>query len=283
MVRNWSPARVAHVLYVTGYIATVTSISALVLGLLVVQVGASDLRATLEVSGEAMEAIVDTVDVIEDVTSEIRDSIDAAADGVSGVSATATIGAESIEEVAVFLEEDLPADLEAIRRAMPAAVQAAGAIDGTLRALRFVGVSYSPEEPFDDSLRSVEAALADMPDDLRRQSESLRNLVPAATRLAGEADRLALALTRLGDDLAKLEGVTQTYDQTLTEASATIDLTGSKLDRNLWLLRIALVAMAIAGVSLGVGLIAMSRFVDLNLSTARVEVTKALAAGSEDR
>jgi hypothetical protein len=283
MVRNWSPARVAHVLYVTGYIATVTSISALVLGLLVVQVGASDLRATLEVSGEAMEAIVDTVDVIEDVTSEIRDSIDAAADGVSGVSATATIGAESIEEVAVFLEEDLPADLDAIRRAMPAAVQAAGAIDGTLRALRFVGVSYSPEEPFDDSLRSVEAALADMPDDLRSQSESLRNLVPAATRLAGEADRLALALTRLGDDLAKLEGVTQTYDQTLTEASATIDMTGSKLDRNLWLLRIALAAMAIAGVALGVGLIAMSRFVDLNLSTASVEVTKALAAGSEDR
>ena len=283
MVRNWSPARVAHVLYVTGYIATVTSISALVLGLLVVQVGASDLRATLEVSGEAMEAIVDTVDVIEDVTSEIRDSIDAAADGVSGVSATATIGAESIEEVAVFLEEDLPDDLEAIRRAMPAAVQAAGAIDGTLRALRFVGVSYSPEEPFDDSLRSVEAALADMPDDLRSQSESLRNLVPAATRLAGEADRLALALTRLGDDLAKLEGVTQTYDQTLTEASATIDMTGSKLDRNLWLLRIALAAMAIAGVALGVGLIAMSRFVDLNLSTGSVEVTKALTAGSEDR
>jgi len=283
MVRNWSPARVAHVLYVTGYIATVTSISALVLGLLVVQVGASDLRATLEVSGEAMEAIVDTVDVIEDVTSEIRDSIDAAADGVSGVSATATIGAESIEEVAVFLEEDLPADLDAIRRAMPAAVQAAGAIDGTLRALRFVGVSYSPEEPFDDSLRSVEAALADMPDDLRSQSESLRNLVPAATRLAGEADRLALALTRLGDDLAKLEGVTQTYDQTLTEASATIDMTGSKLDRNLWLLRIALAAMAIAGVALGVGLIAMSRFVDLNLSTGSVEVTKALTAGSEDR
>jgi hypothetical protein len=122
-----------------------------------------------------------------------------------------------------------------------------------------------------------------MPDDLRSQSESLRNLVPAATRLAGEADRLALALTRLGDDLAKLEGVTQTYDQTLTEASATIDMTGSKLDRNLWLLRIALAAMAIAGVALGVGLIAMSRFVDLNLSTGSVEVTKALTAGSEDR
>jgi len=276
MARNWSPARVARVLCVTGYLATVTSIIALAVGLLMVQVGARDVRATLEVSGEAMEAVVGTVDVIEDAATDIRDSIDAASDGVSGVSATATIGAESIEEVAVFLEEDLPADLEAIHSAMPAAIQAAGAIDGTLRALSFVGVSYSPEEPFDDSLRTVEAALADMPDDLRNQTDSLRKLVPAATRLAGEADRLALALTRLGDDLETLEGVTQTYDQTLTEASATIERTGSTLDRNLWLLRIALVAMAIAGVALGVGLIAMSRFVDLNLPTGRVEVTRAI-------
>jgi hypothetical protein len=282
MVRDWNPARVVRVLYVTGYIATVTSVSALVLGLLMVQVGASDLRATLEVSGEAMEAVVGTVDVIEDAVSDIRDSIDAAAEGVSGVSATATIGAESIEEVAVFLEEDLPADLEAIHSAMPAAIQTAGAIDGALRALSFVGVSYSPGEPFDDSLRRVEAALADMPDDLRSQSESLRNLLPAATRLAGDAELLSGALTRLGNDLATLEGITQTYDQTLTDASATIDRTGSTLDRNLWLLRIALVAMATAGVALGVGMITMSRFVDLNLSPNHIEVPEALTAGGED-
>jgi hypothetical protein len=282
MVRDWNPARVARVLYVTGYIATVTSVSALVLGLLMVQVGASDLRATLEVSGEAMEAVVGTVDVLEDAVSDIRDSIDAAAEGVSGVSATATIGAESIEEVAVFLEQDLPTDLEAIHSAMPAAIQTAGAIDGALRALSFVGVSYSPGEPFDDSLRRVEAALADMPDDLRSQSESLRNLLPAATRLAGDAELLSGALTRLGNDLATLEGITQTYDQTLTDASATIDRTGSTLDRNLWLLRIALVAMAMAGFALGVGMITMSRFVNLNLSPNRVEVPEALTAGGED-
>jgi hypothetical protein len=275
MVGNWSPAIVARVLNVSGYVATVASVSAVAIGLFMVQVGASDVRATLEVSGDAMEAVAGTVAVIEDAASNIRDSIDAAAGGVSGVSATATISAESIEEVAVFLDEDLPADLEAIHSAMPAAVQAAGAIDGALRALSFVGVSYSPDEPFDDSLRTVQAALADMPDDLRIQTESLRNLVPAATRLAGDAERLALALTRLGDDLETLEGVTQTYDQTLTEASATIVRTGSTLDRNLWLLRVALVAMAIAGVALGVGLIAMSKFVDLNLSTGRVEVTRA--------
>lgn len=275
MVR--SPAQVARFLYMTGYIAAVMSVIALVLGLVMVQVGARDLQATIEVSGEAINAIVDTVDVVEDATSEIRAGIDAAADGVSGVSATAVTGAESIEEVAIFLENDLPADLEAISSTMPAAIQAAGAIDGALRALSFVGVSYSPEQTFDDSLRSVESALADLPDDLRTQSESLRELVPAATGLAGEADRLSLALIRLGTDLETLEGITETYDDTLTEASATIDRTASALGRNLWLLRLTLIAMSIAGVAVGVGLVAMSRFVDLRIP----DIPRALPAASE--
>jgi hypothetical protein len=233
-----------------------------------VQVGARDLQATIEVSGEAINAIVDTVDVVEDATTEIRTGVDAAADGISGVSATAVTGASNIEEIATFLETDLPADLEAIGSTMPAAIQAAGAIDGALRALSFVGVSYSPEQSFDDSLRSVEAALADLPDDLRAQSESLRELVPAATGLAGEADRLSLALIRLGTDLETLEGITETYDATLTEASITIERTASTLGRNLWLLRLTLIAVSIAGVAVGVGLIAMSRFVELNVASS---------------
>ncbi|MGF1618398.1 MAG: hypothetical protein ACFCU2_11440, partial [Acidimicrobiia bacterium] len=248
--------------------ATVTSIIALVFGLLMLQVGARDIHATIDVSGEAINAIVDTVDVVEDATSEIRSGLDAAADSVSGVAATAVAGAANIEEVATFLETDLPANLEAISGAMPAAIQAAGAIDGALRALSFVGVSYSPEQPFDESLRSVETALADLPDDLRTQSESLRELVPAATGLAGEADKLSLALTRLGNDLETLEGITETYDAILTEASVTIDRTASTLGRTLWLLRLTLIAMTIAGVAVGLGLIAMSRFIELDVGFA---------------
>jgi hypothetical protein len=268
MIVTTRPARVGRTLYVTGYMAAVTSIAALVFGLLMIQVVGRDIHATIDVSGEAISAIVDTVDVIEDATSEIRTGIDAAAEGVSGVSATAVTGATNIEEIADFLETDLPDDLEAISGTMPAAIQAAGAIDGALRALSFIGVSYSPEQPFDESLRSVETALADLPDDLRSQSESLRELVPAATGLAGEADRLSLALVRLGADLEALEGITENYHTTLTEASVTIDRTASTLGRNLWLLRLMLVAMAIAGVAVGIGLIAMGRFVDLNVALA---------------
>jgi hypothetical protein len=283
MVTEGSPTRVARVLNVTGYTAMVMSLSALILGLVMVETGARDAQATIEVSGEAMDAIVDTVGVIDDATSEIREGIDAAADGVGGVSATAIVGSQSIEEVANFLENDLPADLEAIRNAMPAAIQAAGAVDGALRALSFVGVDYAPSEPFDESLRSVERALTDLPDDLRSQSESLRDLVPAAAELAGEADRLSITLLRIGDDLEQLEGITQTYNAALTEARATLEQTGSTLDRNLWLLRITLVALALGGMALGVGLVAMSRFVDSFLLANRDDIpqTRALTARSD--
>ncbi len=280
MIRTSSPTRLGRTLYVTGNATAVTSIIALIFGLLVVQIGAHDLHDIIDVSGEAISAVVDTVDVIEDATSEIRTGIDAAAEGVSGVSATAVTGAVNIEEIATFLDTDLAANLEAISGAMPAAIQAAGAIDGALRALSFVGVSYSPEQPFDDSLRNVETALADLPDDLRTQSESLRELVPAATDLAGEADRLSQALVQLGTDLETLEGITETYDATLTEAKVTIDRTASTLSWNLWLLRLTLIAMSIAGVAVGFGLIAMSRFIELNIALANTP--PALPARSED-
>ncbi len=268
MIRISSPSRLGRTLRVTGSVTAATSIIAFISGLLMVQVGARDLHATIDVSSEAIHAIVDTVDIIDDATSEIRAGVAAAAEGVSGVSTTAVTGAANIEEIATFLETDLPADLEAIRIAMPAAIQAAGAIDGALRALTLLGVTYSPEQPFDESLRSVETALADLPDDLRAQSESLRELVPAATGLAGDADKLSLALTRLGNDLETLEGITETYDATLTEASVTIERTASTLGRNLWLLRLTLIAMTIAGVAVGLGLIAMSRFIELDVGFA---------------
>jgi hypothetical protein len=159
MLTNPQPLQVARFLRISGVITIATSIIALILGLFLVETGASDFRDSVKVSNEAVKAVLETVDLVSDSTVQIQEGIDAAASGVAGVSATAVVGAGSIEEVATFLETDLPENISAIRSSMPAAIQAASAIDGTLRALRFVGVDYAPDEPFDDSLRSVESAL----------------------------------------------------------------------------------------------------------------------------
>lgn len=254
--------RTPGVLRITGIIAMITSVIALGMGLVMVETGARDLRSTVNVSNNAVAAILDTVDVVSEATVEIQEGIDAAASGVAGVSATAVVGATNLEDVATFLETDLPDNLEGIRGAMPAAIQAAGAIDGTLRALSFVGVDYNPATPFDESLKTVEAALSQLPEDLRDQASSLRDLVPVAAGLAGEADRLSLSLILLGEDLDGIQEITGAYTATLTEARSTIENTEANLTRNLWLLRITLIALALGGAAVGFGLIAVGSFID---------------------
>ena len=254
-----NPRATSRVLAGSGYVAIVASIIALLLGLYMVEAGSDTLESSVDVSAEAVTAVLETIEIIEDATEEVQEGIDAAASGVSGISSTATIGAMNIENVANFLENDLPQDLESIEASMPAAIQAAGAIDGTLRALSFFGVDYNPEIPFDESLQSVQSALQGLPEDLRAQSESMRELVPSAAELSGDAERLSLALMQLNSDLDGISDITTAYGDTLTRAADTLQQTQDAFDANVWLLRILIVVGAVGVGSLGIGLVALSR------------------------
>jgi hypothetical protein len=254
-----SPRRVRVGLTAAGVITGAASLVGLVLGLVLVGALADDLRATVSLSRSTIGAIGDTIEVLDDAAGRIDESLDAAAGSVSSASATADATAEALQEVATFLETELPDQLESIRQSMPAAIQAAGAIDGTLRALSLFGVDYSPDEPFDDSLRRVETALSGLPDDLRLQSESLRRLAPAADELSTEADRLALALTGLREDLGSLDGLTDSYLVTVEQAETTISDTESSLAGTAWLLRALLIAAAVAGLAVGSALVVIGR------------------------
>jgi hypothetical protein len=254
-----SPRRVRAGLTAAGVITIAASLVGLVLGLVLVGALADDLRATVSLSRSAIGAIGDTIAVLDDAAGRIDESLDAAAGSVSSASATADATADALQEVATFLETELPDQLDSIRQSMPAAIQAAGAIDGTLRALSLFGVDYSPDEPFDDSLRRVETALSGLPDDLRRQSESLRRLAPAADELSAEADRLAVALTGLREDLGSLDGLTDSYLVTVEQAETTIADTESSLAGTAWLLRALLIAAAVAGLAVGGALIVIGR------------------------
>jgi hypothetical protein len=253
------PRRVRAGLTVAGVTTIVASLVGVILGLVLVGSLAGDLKATMSLSRSTVDAVGETIDVLDDAAGRIDESLDAAVGSLEGVSATALTAATGLEDVAVFLEDQLPEKLESIRQSMPAAIQAAGAIDGTLSALSFFGVDYSPDEPFDDSLRRVETALTGLPDDLRSQSETLRALVPAATELSVESDRLARALEALQLDLGDLQDLTDSYQITVRQAEATIRDTEASLDETTRLLRAMVITAAIAGLAVGSALIVIGR------------------------
>ena len=245
-----------------GVITVAMSLVALFIGLVLVESLFTDLSASFRVSQSAVEAISETVDVVDDSVSRIEESLDAASASLVSVATAAEIANVGLTGVADFLEDDLPGDIDAILISMPAAIQTASAVDGTLRALSFFGVDYSPEEPFDDSLRRVQRALAGMPDELRAQSATIRTLIPAISELGLQTERLAEAVDEIESDLTEVRDLVGSYRVTVSEAQTSIEETNSSLADNAWLLRLLLVLLALGGVAVGSALISLGRGID---------------------
>jgi ABC-type transporter Mla subunit MlaD len=245
-----------------GLATVLLSVFGLVLGLFLVESLSSDFRSSVSVSQSAIDAISETIEAVDDVADGTSQSLSSASTSVSGVSSTVDATASAIEGVADFLDQELPETLESVRTAMPAAIQAANAVDGTLRALSLFGVDYDPEEPFGESLSRIETALAALPDQLRTQSATLRLLIPSAAGLAEEADNLSVSIKGLTDSLDGFTNLTGSYRVTLGEARATIERTSESVDDRIWLIRIVIIVAGATGVAVGIALISMGRTLD---------------------
>jgi ABC-type transporter Mla subunit MlaD len=263
----------SHFAKAAGYTATVLSLLGLVAGLWLTQSLAGDVRATVLVSSSAIEVIGDTIEAVDDVAEDTSASMAAASASVDAASSTVDATVSTIEDVATFLEEDLTEDLETVREAMPAAVQTANAIDGTLRALSLLGVEYNPEEPFGESLAQIEVALTGLPAELRIQSESLRRLVPSAAGLAMDTSELSTSLDDLSEGLNGFTALTGDYAATIEEANTAISRTSDSVDTRLWLIRALIVITGSAGIAIGLALVAIGRSLEAiqGRMSARIE------------
>ena len=255
------PTRGTVVRY-AGLATALLSVFGLVLGLFLVESLSSDFRSSVSVSQSAIDAISETIEAVDDVADGTSQSLSSASTSVSGVSSTVDATASAIEGVADFLDQELPETLESVSTAMPAAIQAANAVDGTLRALSLFGVDYDPEEPFGESLSRIETALAALPDQLRTQSATLRLLIPSAAGLAEEAENLSVSIEGLTDSLDGFTNLTGSYRVTLGEARATIERTSESADDRIWLIRIVIIVAGATGVAVGIALISMGRTLD---------------------
>ncbi|MGH8913116.1 MAG: hypothetical protein ACRDZM_01215 [Acidimicrobiia bacterium] len=244
---------------ITGLIA---SVAGLVLGLVLVDSVSEDLGDSVGLSASALLAIEETLGVVEMIAADVDEGLVAAADSIAAASQASATASGRLGDVADFLDGDLQTDIEALRGSMPAAIQAAGAIDDTLRALALFGVDYDPEQPFDVSLMAVEDALTELPSELSAQAESIRALVPASQQFSADASALAESFTDLGDDLAGSQEIIDSYRLTLDQAQRVVDDTGSSLTLNTWLLRFLAVSLALGGAALSLGLIRLGRALD---------------------
>jgi methyl-accepting chemotaxis protein len=241
-----------------GIVIVVLSAIGLVGGLFVVESLADDARASVSVSQSALQAMNETVETLDEVAVDTSASLAAASRSVGQVSDTVDEAVTALQGVADFLEVGLPETLGAVQMSMPAAIQTADAVDGTLRALSLFGVDYDPAEPFGESLARVNTALASLPDELRAQSAAIRDLIPSTTQLAVESDQLAASMSELEESLEGFVALTDDYEVTLTEAEATIDATSSSIDSSIWTIRALVVGAGLIGIVAGAALTSLA-------------------------
>jgi hypothetical protein len=138
------------------------------------------------------------------------------ADSLRSVQRTVTDGAITLTQIAKVTDDlgellgaEVPASLEAVRSTMPGLISTAGVVDGTMRALSFVGVDYDPDLPLDESLTRLDRELAAIPEQLRNQGPVLEEVARGLSEFGGDT-------LLIGDDLAGIRA-------RLTESEALLD------------------------------------------------------------
>lgn len=262
MVREPSPPRVQRgrpSVSGAGVFMIVAGVVGLILGMFLVGSLTRDFRASLDVSRSAIGTIGETVDMIAEVNETASGALGSASTAADSAADSTRDAVDGLEDLAVFMEEDLPADLEAIRSALPGAINAADAVDATLGALSLIGVDYAPDEPFGESLRRIEQALEGLPEEVRSQGSSFGLLVPPARSMADDVEILATDLEELNAALLEVDGLADSYTVTVSEAEATIENASSSLDRTVLFLRLIVVVASLAAVVVGLALLDISR------------------------
>jgi len=241
--------RLAGVLGVTGGLAGILA------GLVLAVAGQAlvgEVDRTLGASLALTEQALEAVDEALAVGATTLPAVDAALEGtrVSAQEAGAalTSGAQTARSTADVTGTAVADSVEAVQASIPALIQVATAVDGSLRALDALpfGPPYEAEQPFDDAVRDLGAALEGVPDDLRGQAEGLRRTADALAETGATVTTLESDLAQVRDGLADADAVLASSAATARDAHVLLERSRVRLGRRTTATRAAVVVVGLA-------------------------------------
>lgn len=212
-----------------GAAGAVLSVLLAVVAWVIVDSALDTFDESLTVTSDGLTAVGETLEIADGTLLVVIEASDRLGASVEDMGGTAADVSAVIRETSALLSEDLPGDIEAIRRAMDGLVDTANVVDGVLGALSFVGVPYDPEVPMDEALVEVDARIAALAPRLQAQGARLGEV-------ATDIEQFGTATVGLGADLAELGGQLERsqlllggYRQSIDTALASVDTTRSDL------------------------------------------------------
>jgi hypothetical protein len=239
--------RIGRAIMVAAVVAAVTC----VVGAVVAWVFLGDLRDRSAESLRLVERTLQNVDeslaIAQDVTVTVGGSIDTL--GATLETVAATVGdADAALGAVADLTEDLPPALDRVDSALARLTDAAAVVDGALAALDALPIG--PDVPGGSELaaavRDVRADLGPIAEDLRASTSSIRDLGTRSDELVAELDALQRDLAGLDRSLADSSVLLERYREDTAAAVALAGDSLDDLDREVIVLRVLGVVLALA-------------------------------------
>lgn len=192
---------------------------------------------SLAASTEALRTADDTVAIVASVVERLAGSLVAVEDAAVDSIATLDDAENGLSKLAEISGEDLPRIVESLQEAMPALIQVADVIDGTLGTLSIVGVPYDPDVPFDESLAGVAESIENLPEQVREQAALIEEVGVGLGRIADQGGDLiieiGLARQALGDGSRLLDRYRAATAAAIADVEAERESLGENADREL--------------------------------------------------
>lgn len=243
-----------------GVAGVVASLVGMVVGWQLVGQLDTALGRSLGLTADALASIDLSLAAAEDLVAIIGDGIGDAEATARTLATTTAEGEALLGSVATLTRDDVAGSLAAVESSLPALVDVARTIDRTLSALDAlpIGVSYDPEQPFDASVRDIQASLDGLPEKLRGQADlvdaagaNLGRVGADAALVAGDLRRADAAVARAQRLLGDYAGDAAQARSLVADAQA--DLAGQARSARVLVVLLGLVIAAGQVVPLWVG------------------------------
>lgn len=221
--------------------AIVGSAIGVVVGWVLIGGVSTSVGETVEVTRRVLTSVGETTYVVDSVFDDVADSLRGVQTTLGETSLTLTRASAVTSNLAEVITEDVPASVDSVRAALPALIDTARVIDRTMSGLAFFGVDYDPAVPLDESLMEIDARLAEIPDLLSAQQETLEGVASDLGGFSSSTVEIAEDLAAIRVRLSEASAVLAEYGSISEESSVLLDDLERGVQRGSGGLRLALV------------------------------------------
>ena len=239
--------RFGRVMRAIGLVGVVAGVTAIVAGLWLLRDLDALLGRSLVLTAESLGTVDASLVVATDSVGVINEGLARAERTSRGLEGSLDDGANLLDETGSILRGDVASSLESVERTMPTLIEVGGTIDATLRAVDRlpVGPTYTPEEPFDETLRALRDDLDGLPEDLRAQADTVDEAGDNLREVGAQGEAIAASIGEVRASLEETGEVLGRYRATAGEASTLLEDTTADLERRLLVLRVLVVVLGL--------------------------------------